>query len=79
MKIKEHTNKVERPTVQYGHKTGHGVWRECWAVTKKEDRKLPTTEMRMLRWATGKTRLYHLRNVDIWKEAHVYPMAEFLR
>ena len=25
------------------------------------------------------TRLDHVRNVDIWKEAHMYPMAEFLR
>ncbi len=23
--------------------------------------------------------LDHVRNVDIWKEAHMYPMAEFLR
>ena len=52
---------------------------ECWAVRKKEGRKLHTTEMRLLRWARGKTRLDHVRNVDIWKEAHMYPMAEFLR
>ena len=32
--------------------------------------------MRMLRWASVKTRLDPVRNVDIWKEAHVYPMAE---
>ena len=31
--------------------------------------------MRMLRWARGKTRLDHVRIVDIWKEAHMYPMA----
>ena len=52
---------------------------ECWAVRKKEERKFHTTEMRMLRWARGKTRLDHVRNVDIWNEAHMYPMAEFLR
>ena len=52
---------------------------ECWAVRKKEERKLHTTEMRMQRWARGKTRLDHVRNIDFWKEAHVYPMAEFLR
>ena len=52
---------------------------ECLAVRKKEERKLHTTEMRMLRWARGKTRLDHVRNVDIWKEAHMCPMAEFLR
>ena len=44
---------------------------EYWTVRK--ERKLHTTEMRMLRWARGKA------NVDIWKEAHMYPMAEFLR
>ena len=38
-----------------------------------------TTEMRNMRWARRKTRLDHVRNVDIWKEAHMYPMAEFLR
>ena len=26
-----------------------------------------------------KTRLDHVRNVEIWKEARMYPMAEFLR
>ena len=38
-----------------------------------------TTEMRMLRRARGNTRLDHVRNVDIWKEAHMYLMTEFLR
>ncbi len=38
-----------------------------------------TTEMRMLLWARGKTRLDHVRNVDIWKEAFMYPISEFLR
>ena len=33
----------------------------------------------MLRWARGKTRLDHARDVDTWKEAHMYLMAEFLR
>ena len=51
---------------------------ECWAVRKKEDRKLHTIEMCMLWWTRGKTRLDHVRNVDIWKETHMYPMAELL-
>ena len=51
---------------------------ECWAVRRKEERKLHITEMRMLWWPRGKTRLDHVRNVDIWKEAHMYPMAEFI-
>ena len=50
---------------------------ECWAIRKKEERKLHT--MRMLRWARGKTRLDNVRNEHIWKETHMYPMAEFLR
>ena len=37
---------------------------ECGAVRKKEERKLHTTEMRMLRWARRKMRLDHVRNVD---------------
>ena len=64
-------NTAIKPPMVYGE--------GCWAVGKKEERKLHTTEMRMLRWARGRTRLDHVRNVDIWKEAHMCPMAEFLR
>ena len=71
-KLKDKVYKTAiKPAMVYGA--------ECWAVRKKEKRKLHTNEMRMLRWARGKTRLDHVRNVDIWKEAHMYPMAEFLR
>ena len=52
---------------------------ECWAVRKKEEMELHTTEMHMLWWERGKTSLDHVRNVDIWKEAHMFPMTEFLR
>ena len=38
-----------------------------------------TTELRMLRWARRKTRRDHLRNVELWKEARIYPMVGFLR
>ena len=34
--------------------------------------------MRMLRWAGGKTRLDHIRNEDIGKEADVKPVVTFL-
>ena len=71
-KLKDKVYKTAiKPAMVYGA--------ECWAVRKKEERKLHTTEMRMLRWARGNTRLDHVRNVDIWNEAHMYPMAEFLR
>ena len=43
---------------------------DCLEVRKKEERKLHPTEMRQLDL---------VRNVDIWKEAHMYPMAELLR
>ena len=35
---------------------------DCWAVKKKDENKLNSAEMRMLRWARGKTRLDHIRN-----------------
>ena len=71
-KLKDKVYKMAiKPAMVYGA--------ECWAVRKKEERKLHTTEMCMLRWARGKMRLDHVRNIDIWKEAHMYPMAEFLR
>ena len=37
---------------------------ECWAARKKE-RGLHIPETRMQRWARRKTRLAHVRNVDI--------------
>ncbi len=59
-----------RPAMTYGS--------ECWVIKKKDESKLKSTEMRMLRWARGKTRLDHIRNVDIRKEADVKPVATFL-
>ena len=49
---------------------------QCWAVKKKDENKLNSAEMRMLRWARGKTRLDHIRNEDIRKEAHVKPRKQ---
>ena len=50
---------------------------ECWAVKKKYESKLNSAEMRMLRWTRGKTRLDHIRNEDIRKEAQVKPVETF--
>ena len=61
---------IIRPAMTYGS--------ECWAVKKKDENKLNSAEMRMLRWARGKTRLDHIRNEDIRKEAHVKPVEKFL-
>ena len=51
---------------------------ECLAVKKKDGSKRNLAEMRMLRWARGKTRLDHIRNEDIRKEAHIKPVETFL-
>ena len=70
-KLKDKVYKTAiKPAMVYGA--------ECLAVRKKE-KKLHTTEIRMLLWARGKTILDYVRKVDIWKEAQMYPMAEFLR
>ena len=47
---------------------------ECWAVKKKYESKLNSAEMRMLRWARGKTTWDHIRNEDTRKEAYVKPV-----
>ena len=61
---------IIRPAMTYGS--------ECWAVKKKDENKLNSAGMRMLRWARGKTRLDHIRNDDIKKEAHAKPVDTFL-
>ena len=61
---------IIRPAMTYGS--------ECWAVKKKYENKLNSAEMGMLRWARGKTRLDHVRNEDIRKEAHIKPVETFL-
>ena len=53
LKLKENVFKtIIRPAMTYGS--------ECWAVKKKDENKLNSAEMRMLRWARGKTRLDHI-------------------
>ena len=60
VKLKDKVFKtIIRPAMTYGS--------ECWAVRKKDEYKLDSVEMRMLRWARGKTRLDHIRNEDIRK------------
>ena len=51
---------------------------ECWAVKKKDESKLNSVEMRMLRWARGNTRLDHIRNEETRKEAYIKPVETFL-
>ena len=69
--LKENTSKtIIRPAMTYGS--------ECWAVKKKYDNKLNSAEMRMLKWTREKTRLDHIRNEDISKEAHIKPVETFL-
>ena len=74
-KLKDKVYKTAiKPAMVYGA--------ECWAVRKKEERKLHTSKMRMLRWARGNTRLDHVRNVETSGKRNtcwLYPMAKFLR
>ena len=70
VKLKDKVFKtIIRPAMTYGS--------ECWVVKKKDENKLNSAEMRMLRWARGKTRLDHIRNEDIRKEAHLKPVETF--
>ena len=61
----EHSNKIEapdisaviRPTLLYGCET--------WPMSIKYERRMATTEMRMVRWAMGVSLLEHRRNEEI--------------
>ena len=59
-----------RPAMTYGG--------ECWPIRKSDQRRITTTEMKMLRWVQGKTRKDHIRNTTIRENAHVQPMNTFL-
>ena len=61
---------IIRPAMTYGS--------EYWTVKKTDESKLNSAEMRMLRWARGKTRLDHIRNEDTRKEAHTKILETFL-
>ena len=54
---------VFRPTLLYGCET--------WPMSVKDEKRMATTEMRMVRWAMGVSLLEHQRNEDILKEAKV--------
>ncbi len=70
VKLKDKVFKtIIRPAMTYGS--------ECWAVKKKDENKLNSAEMRMLRWGRGKIRLDHIRNENIRKEADVKPIENF--
>ncbi|EYC40844.1 hypothetical protein Y032_0594g424 [Ancylostoma ceylanicum] len=52
---------------------------ECWPATKEIERRLGVMEARMLRWASGITRLDHIRNEDIRKRYGLAPIQEKMR
>ena len=62
---------VIRPTLLYGCET--------WPMSVKDEKRMATTEMRMVRWALGVSLLEHRRNVEILKEAKVEAIAQVMR
>ena len=62
LKAKIYTTMV-RPVMTYGS--------ECWGLKKKDERKLNTTEMRMLRMMLGVTLKDRLRNEDVRRRTTV--------
>ena len=62
---------VIRPTLLYGCET--------WPMSVKYERRMATTEMRMVRWAMGVSLLEHRRNEEILEEAKVEQIATVMR
>ena len=52
---------------------------ETWPMSVKDEKRMATTEMRMVRWAMGVSLLEHRRNEEILEEAKVEPIAMVLR
>ena len=59
---------VVRPALMYGS--------ECWAPTRKHEQMIHTTEIRMLRWTCGVTRLDKIPNTEIRQRLSVAPIIE---
>ena len=62
---------VIRPTLLYGCET--------WPMPVKDEKRMATTEMRMVRWAMGVSLLEHRRNEELLEEANVEPIATVMR
>ena len=62
---------VIRPTLLYGCET--------WPMSVNDERRVATTEMRMVRWAMGVSPLEHRRNEEILEEAKVEQIATVMR
>ncbi|KAK8957379.1 hypothetical protein KSP39_PZI000616 [Platanthera zijinensis] len=60
-----------RPAMLYGS--------ECWAVNCVHEQKMGVTEMRMIRWMCGHTRLDKIRNESIREKTEVTPISEKMR
>lgn len=59
---------VVRPALLYGS--------ECWAPLLRHEQAIHTTEMRMLRWTCGVTRLDKIPNTEIRRRMGVAPITE---
>ena len=49
---------------------------ECWANKKQHTQKISVTEIRMLRWMCGKTRMDKVKNEDIRSLVGVAPIED---
>ena len=62
---------MTRPTLRYDYET--------WPMSVKDEKRMATTEMRMVRWAMGVSLLEHRKNEEILEEAKVEPIAMVMR
>ena len=49
---------------------------KCWATKRQHIQKMSVSEMRMLRWMCGRTRMDKIRNEDIRERVGVAPIEE---
>jgi len=62
---------VIRPALTYGAK--------CWPIKKAQAQRMMVTEMRMIHWICGYTRMDKIRNEAIRKKVGVAPVDQKIR
>ena len=61
----KNASETEGESIQNSDQASNAIWPETWATTKRQEKRIEVTEIRMLRWMCGVTRKDKIRNEHI--------------